>query len=222
MREYVSGIFLIVDSRRYTEDMAFLSISPYEGQHTIIVKNGNSSTSRRGKVLDIGNSIKAKLYKRHHLYLTEADILESFSFIKNNLTTIFFFQVLLEVLKRTYYLPERNFFFSVYKTLIELNECRDLERAELGLFLLIMKVLSYYNVFEFPIKCQVCGSITYEGNYDFLGTYCGEHKADHGTNFNLFTTESRIEFLRMLLRNFLNITITFNPVSDTHHDEEHE
>ncbi len=208
MREYVSGLFLILDSRKYTDDIAFLSISPYEGQQTIVVKGGNRETSKRGKVLDIGNSVKAKLYKRHHFYLTEAEIVESFSFLKNNLATIVLLQILLAVLKRTYYLPERQFFFSVYKSLIELNESNDVERADLGLFLVIMKVLNFYDIIEFPLKCQICNTNVYQGNFDYLGFYCNEHRAANGTDFSLFTTNSRIEFLRTMLRELLNLPIT--------------
>jgi recombinational DNA repair protein (RecF pathway) len=214
MREYVSGLFLILDSRRYTDDVAFLSISPYEGQQTIVVKGGNRETSRRGKVLDIGNTIKAKLYKRHHFYLTEADIVESFSFLKRNLTTIVLFQILLAVIRHTYYLPERQFFFSVYNSLLEFNQSNDLERAELGLFLLIMKILNYYDVCTFPFICQVCGNAVYEGNYDYLGAYCNEHKSRIGTPFSLFSAKSRIDFLRIILKELLNITVTFNPVTE--------
>lgn len=209
MREYVSGLFLILDSRKYTEDMAFLAISPYEGQHTIIVKGGNKETSRRGKSLDIGNAIKAKLYKRHHLYLTEADIVESFGFLKNHLSTITLLQILLTVLKHTYYLPERQFFFSVYQTLLELNEAADLERAELGLFLVIMKILNFYDLIEFPLTCTVCGVTTYQGNYDYLGFYCNDHKAQEGNDFSLFSVSQRSQFLQFFLKELLNITITF-------------
>ena len=56
MREYVSGLFLILDSRKYTDDIAFLGISPFEGQQTIVVKGGNRETSQRGRALDIGNA----------------------------------------------------------------------------------------------------------------------------------------------------------------------
>lgn len=208
MREYVSGLFLILDSRKYTDDTAFLSISPYEGQQTIVVKGGNRETSKRGKVLDIGNSVKAKLYKRHHFYLTEAEIVESFSFLKSNLNTIVLLQILLTILKKTYYLPERQFFFSVYKSLIELNESRDAERADLGLFLVIMKILNFYDILEFPITCQVCGNNIYQGNYDFLGFYCNDHKAKEGTDFSLFSTNTRIQFLREMLKELLNISVT--------------
>lgn len=211
MREYVSGLFLILDSRRYTDDIAFIGISPYEGQQTIIVKGGNRETSHRGKVLDIGNALKAKLYKRHHYYLTEAEIVESFSFLKNDLTTIVLYQILLAILKYTYYLPERQFFFSVYKSLLELNESKDVERAELGLFLVIMKVLNFYDIVAFPIICQVCNKGTYQGNFDYLGFYCDDHKAKGGTDFSLFTSRSRIDFLRTMLKELLNINVTFNP-----------
>jgi hypothetical protein len=211
MREYVSGLFFILDSRKYTDDIAFLSISPFEGQQTIIVKGGNRETSKRGKSLDIGNTIKAKLYKRHHFYLTEADIVESFSFLKRHLTTIVLYQILLTVLKHTYYLPERQFFFSIHHTLLELNESGDLERAELGLFLLIMKILNYYNVCTFPIVCQVCSKITYKGNFDYLGFYCDEHMAKNGQEFSFFSTKERIDFLKTILLDSLSIKVTFNP-----------
>ena len=214
MREYVSGLFLILDSRKYTDDIAFIGISPYEGQQTIVVKGGNRETSRRGKALDIGNSLKAKLYKRHHYYLTESEIVESFSFLKSDLTTIVLFQILLAVLKYTYYLPERQFFFSVYHSLLDMNLAKDVERAQLGLFLVIMKILNFYDIVVFPITCQVCGTPTYQGNFDFLGFYCNEHKAEKGTDFSLFTNESRIDFLKTMLHELLNITVTFNPEAE--------
>ena len=211
MREYVSGLFLILDSRKYTDDIAFLGISPFEGQQTIVVKGGNRETSRRGKALDIGNALKAKLYKRHHYYLTESEIVESFSFLKSDLTSIVLFQILLSVLRHTYYLPERKFFFSVYQSLLEMNEAKDYERAQLGLFLLIMKILNYYDILEFPLVCQVCGTTMYQGNFDYLGFYCNDHKAARGTDFSLFSNTERIEFLRTMLKELLNVTVTFNP-----------
>jgi len=211
MREYVSGLFLILDSRKYTDDIAFLGISPYEGQQTIVVKGGNRETSRRGKALDIGNALKARLYKRHHYYLTESEIVESFSFLKSDLTSIVLFQILLAILRHTYYLPERKFFFSVYQTLLELNQSKDLERAQLGLFLLIMKVLNFYDIISFPLTCQVCENNIYQGNFDFLGFYCTDHKAAHGTDFSLFSNEERIDFLRTMLQELLNVSVTFNP-----------
>jgi len=211
VREYISGLFIILDSRKYTSDLAFLSISPYEGRQTIIVKGGARSNSKRGKVLDTGNIIKAKIYKRHHYYLSESDIVDSFTFLKNNLSTIVLFQILLTVLKHTYYLPEKKFFFSVYKTLIELNESKDEGRAELGLFLLIMKILNHYDLREFPLKCLVCKENIYQGNFDYLGFYCDKHKAKRGVDFSLFSNRSRIDFLIIMLRDLLNIRITFNP-----------
>lgn len=214
MREYVSGLFLILDSRKYTDDIAFLGISPFEGQQTIVVKGGNRETSRRGKALDIGNALKAKLYKRHHYYLTESEIVESFSFLKSNLTTIVLYQVLLAVLRHTYYLPERQFFFSVYNSLLEMNQSKDEERAQLGLFLLIMKILNFYDIIEFPLMCQVCESNIYQGNFDYLGFYCTEHKAAQGTDFSLFSNVARIDFLRTMLQELLNVTITFNPEAE--------
>lgn len=215
MREYVSGLFLILDSRKYTDDMAFLGISPFEGQQTIVVKGGNRETSRRGKALDIGNAIKAKLYKRHHYYLTESEIVESFSFLKSDLTTIVLFQVLLAVLRQTYYLPERQFFFSVYNSLLDMNLSKDVERVQLGLFLLIMKVLNFYDILEFPLTCQVCGNNIYQGNFDYLGFYCNDHKAKGGNEFSLFTNTSRIDFLKTMLKDLLNVTVTFNPEGAT-------
>lgn len=211
MREYVSGLFLILDSRKYTDDIAFLAMSPYEGQQTIVVKGGNRETSKRGKALDIGNALKARLYKRHHYYLTESEIVESFSFLKSDLTSIVLFQILLAILRHTYYLPERQFFFSVYKTLLELNQSKDLERAQLGLFLLIMKVLNFYDIIAFPLTCQVCENNIYQGNFDFMGFYCEEHKSAHGTAFSLFSNAERIDFLRTMLQELLNVTVTFNP-----------
>lgn len=211
MREYVSGLFLIVDSRKYTDDIAFLGISPYEGQQTIVVKGGNRETSRRGKALDIGNAIKAKLYKRHHYYLVESDIVESFSFLKSDLVTIVLLQILLAVMRHTYYLPDRKFFFSVYNSLLEMNEAKDVERAQLGIFLVIMKTLNFYDILQFPLTCQVCGSKMYQGNFDFLGFNCPDHLAKDGTPFSLFTDESRIEFLKTMLKELLNVQVTFNP-----------
>lgn len=212
MREYVSGLFLIVDSRKYTDDIAFIGISPFEGQQTIISKGGNRENSRRGKALDIGNALKVKLYKRHHYYLTEADIVESFSFLKSDLTTIVLFQILLAVLRHTYYLPERKFFFSVFQSLLELDQSRDLERAELGVFLIIMKILNYYDILEFPLTCQVCHKNIYHGSFDYLGFSCDEHATNNtGTSFSLFTNEQRVAFLETILRDLLGITITFNP-----------
>ncbi len=213
MREYVSGLFLILDSRKYTDDVAFLGISPFEGQQTIVVKGGNRETSRRGKALDIGNALKAKLYKRHHYYLTESEIVESFSFLKSDLTSIVLFQILLAVLRQTYYLPERKFFFSVYNSLLEINQSKDIERTQLGLFLLTMKVLNFYDIVSFPLACQVCESNIYQGNFDYMGFYCEEHKAIGGTSFSLFSNESRIDFLRTMLKELLNVTVTFNPES---------
>lgn len=195
--------------------MAFLGISPFEGQQTIVVKGGNRETSRRGKALDIGNAIKAKLYKRHHYYLTESEIVESFSFLKSDLTTIVLFQVLLAVLRQTYYLPERQFFFSVYNSLLDMNLSKDVERVQLGLFLLIMKVLNFYDILEFPLTCQVCGNNIYQGNFDYLGFYCNDHKAKGGNEFSLFTNTSRIDFLKTMLKDLLNVTVTFNPEGAT-------
>lgn len=211
MREYVSGLFWILDSRRFTDDIVFDAISPYEGQQTIIVKGGSRGNSKRGKVLDLGNAVKTKVYKRHHYYLSESEIVESFSFLKNNLSSIVLFQILLTVLKRTYFMPERKFFFSVYRTMLELNESKDVERAELGIFLTIMKILNHYELLEFPLNCQVCASNLYQGNFDFLGFYCPDHLAENGTNFSLFSTRDRVEFLKIILRDLLNMRITFNP-----------
>ncbi|MCC7304291.1 hypothetical protein IT418_02670 [bacterium] len=215
MREYVSGLFLILDSRKYTDDLAFIGISPFEGQQTIVVKGGNRETSTRGKALDIGNAIKAKLYKRHHYYLTESEIVESFSFLKSDLTTIVLFQILLAVLKQTYFLAERQFFFSLYNSLLDINISKDVERAQLGIFLLIMKVLNFYDILEFPITCQICGNTIYQGNFDFLGFYCEKHKANNGSEFSLFTNTTRIDFLKTVLKDLLNVTVTFNPVIAT-------
>jgi len=211
MREYISGLFLVLDSRKYTDDIAFLAMSPYEGQQTIVVKGGNRETSQRGRALDIGNALKARLYKRHHYYLTESEIVESFSFLKSDLTSIVLFQILIAILKHTYYLPERKFFFSVYQSLLEMNEAKDVERAQLGLFLLSMKILSFYDIVDFPLSCQICNTNIYQGNFDFMGFYCTEHKAKNGTDFSLFSNVERIEFLKTMLHEFLNITVTFNP-----------
>lgn len=216
MREYVSGLFLILDSKKYTDDIAFRGISPFEGQQTIVVKGGNRETSRRGKALDLGNTIKAKLYKRHHYYLTEAEIVESFSFIKSDLVTIVLFQILLAVLKHTYFLPERSFFFSLYQSLLELNEAKDVERAQLGIFLLIMKVLSFYDVVSFPFTCHICGVHTYQGNFDYLGYYCNDHKAKEGTDFSLFSNEDRVAYLSLILKDQLNITLSRHPFPKHH------
>lgn len=211
MREYISGLFLILDSRKYTSDLAYASISPYEGQQTIIIKGGNTRTSKRAGALDIGNAVKAKLYKKHHFYLTESDIVESFSFIKSSLSNIVLFQILLAVLHKTYQLPERKFFFSVYNSLLELEQSRDEERVELGLFLLTMKILNFYDILTFPIVCEVCGNNIYSGNFDMNGFFCDEHKAPIGSNFSLFTTKDRVDFLRFMLQELLNIRISFNP-----------
>jgi len=121
------------------------------------------------------------------------------------------FQILLATLRHTYYLAERKFFFSVYQSLLELNESHDLERAQLGLFLIIMKILNFYDLVSFPLTCQVCGANMYQGNFDFLGFYCDEHKAKNGTDFSLFSNKERIDFLKTMLQEFLNVTVTFNP-----------
>ena len=51
----------------------------------------------------------------------------------------------------------------------------------------------------------------YQGNFDYLGFYCNDHKAARGTEFSLFSNTERIEFLRTMLKELLNVTVTFNP-----------
>src|SRR5262249_20820498 len=153
-----------------------IGISPYEGQRHVIVKRGNSGNSKRAKVIDLGNLVKAKIHQRHHWYLSEAEISNSFPYLKKDLRLIVLYQALLSVLKIAYVLPEKKLFFTLFSTLRDLEEEPSKERQELALFLLILRVLAHYELITFPFVCKVCGKKLYEGYFDGNTYYCEEHK----------------------------------------------
>jgi hypothetical protein len=215
MREYVTALLLIVDYHKYTEDIVFVGISPYEGQRHIIVKKGANGTSKRGKLIDLGNMIKAKIYQRHHWYLSEAETVESFAFIKKDLQLIVLFQALLAVLKIAYVVPEKKLFHIVNSTLRELKELDSHERQELSLFFLIIRVLAFYSLIEFPFRSSISGKKIYEGYFNGVNFYATDEKPDTNVAyFSLTESRSRFNFLKFLLKNLLNIEFDYSPVAE--------
>lgn len=214
MNEYVTSTLLIVDYKKYSTDVVFIGISPYDGQKYVVVKGGSNGISRRAKLIDLGNAIKAKIYQRNHWYLSESEPVNSFSFIKKDLNLIILYQALLAILKVAYVLPEKKLYFSIYNTLTAIPDIPDKEKRELSLFLLIMRVMAYYELTTFPFVCAVCNKRIYEGHYiPASGQYtCVDHKQPDSVRFSIKDHEGRISFLQFVLKHLLNIRFTYESI----------
>jgi len=212
MHEHISTTLFILDYKKYDRDTVFVGISPYEGQRYVIVKGAATGMSKRAFSLDIGNIIKAKIYQRNHWYLSESESTESFSYIKKHLTLIVLFQALLLILKQAYLVPEKKIYFAVIKTLKSLKELDNLERAEITLFLLILRVFSFYDLVEFPCNCSVCGKTAYTGSLGGTKWYCEEHAPKYALPYSFYKHESRVEILQYIFKQSLNISFTYTPV----------
>lgn len=217
MREHITALLLIVDYRKFTEDLVFVGISPYEGQRHIIVKKGNTGVSKRRKLVDLGNLIKVKIYERHHWYLSESESVESFSYIKKELSLIILYQALLAVLKITYVIPEKKLFYIVYSTLRDLKDEPTLDKQELSLFILIIRVLSHYSLLQFPFTCDVCGKKVYEGYFNGTSYFCNDHKPSRTEYFSIVNSHERFVFLKKVLKHLLNIDFKFEHAKNQRH-----
>lgn len=212
MNEHISTTLFVIDYRKYDRDIVFIAISPYEGQKYVIVKGASLGPSKRAKIIDIGNIIKAKVYQRNHWYLSEAESFDSFSYLKQHLSLIVLFQALLTILKHTYMVPEKKIYNAVITTLQSLKEGNSLEKDEITLFLLILRVFAFYDLVTFPPICSVCAKTTYTGSLGGSAWFCEEHAPLGATPFSFHKHESRIEILQKLFKDSLNIRFIYSPL----------
>jgi DNA repair protein RecO (recombination protein O) len=213
MSEIVKTEAVVLSKMNYGDSSSIASLFTEDlGKLSVIVKAARSPKSKYGKIVDPLNYLSVVLYKkesREIQLLSQADIVEHYPNIKNNLSKLGYAYGVVELVKNLLADHEVNkkIFKGMVKILSRLNSVDENPEVTFGrFFIFLLKEIGYELQIDF---CAICGKDKFTGDlyYNFdKGLICGECKktvvAIYDVNLEL------LEYLNCLKNN--ESTVTFN------------
>jgi len=218
MSEIVKTEAIVLSKMNYGDSSSIASLFTENlGKISVIVKGARSPKSKYGKIVDPLNYLAVVLYKkesREIQLLSQADIVEHYPNIKNDLSKLGYAYGVVELVKNLLADHEVNkkIFKGMVKILSRLNSGEEKSEITFGrFFMFLLKETGY----EIQIdSCALCGKQKFDGDvfYNFeKGLICGECKKtvvdNYDINLELFrylnclkTNESAETFSNLILR----------------------
>jgi len=218
MSEIVKTEAIVLSKMNYGDSSSIASLFTEDlGKISVIVKGARSPKSKYGKIVDPLNYLAVVLYKkesREIQLLSQADIVEHYPNIKNDLSKLGYAYGVVELVKNLLADHEVNkkIFKGMVKILSRLNSGEEKSEITFGrFFMFLLKETGY----EIQIdSCALCGKQKFDGDvfYNFeKGLICGECKKtvvdNYDINLELFrylnclkTNESAETFSNLILR----------------------
>jgi len=218
MSEIVKTEVIVLSKMNYGDSSSIASLFTENlGKISVIVKGARSPKSKYGKIVDPLNYLAVVLYKkesREIQLLSQADIVEHYPNIKNDLSKLGYAYGVVELVKNLLADHEVNkkIFKGMVKILSRLNSGEEKSEITFGrFFMFLLKETGY----EIQIdSCALCGKQKFDGDvfYNFeKGLICGECKKtvvdNYDINLELFrylnclkTNESAETFSNLILR----------------------
>ncbi|MCU0406402.1 MAG: DNA repair protein RecO [Ignavibacteriaceae bacterium] len=218
MSEIVKTEAIVLSKMNYGDSSSIASMFTEDlGKITVIVKGARSPKSKYGKIVDPLNYLAVVLYKkesREIQLLSQADIVEHYPNIKNDLSKLGYAYGVVELVKNLLADHEVNkkIFKGIVKILSRLNSGEEKSEITFGrFFMFLLKETGY----EIQIdSCALCGKQKFDGDvfYNFeKGLICGECKKtvvdNYDINLELFrylnclkTNESAETFSNLIVR----------------------
>jgi DNA repair protein RecO (recombination protein O) len=218
MSEIVKTEAIVLSKMNYGDSSSIASLFTENlGKISVIVKGARSPKSKYGKIVDPLNYLAVVFYKkesREIQLLSQADIVEHYPNIKNDLSKLGYAYGVVELVKNLLADREVNkkIFKGMVKILSRLNSGEEKSEITFGrFFMFLLKETGY----EIQIdSCALCGKQKFDGDvfYNFeKGLICGECKKtvvdNYDINLELFrylnclkTNESAETFSNLILR----------------------
>ena len=200
MSEIVKTEAIVLSKMNYGDSSSIASLFTENlGKVSVIVKGARSPKSKYGKIVDPLNYLAVVLYKkesREIQLLSQADIVEHYPNIKNDLSKLGYAYGVVELVKNLLADHEVNkkIFKGMVKILSRLNSGEEKSEITFGrFFMFLLKETGY----EIQIdSCALCGKQKFDGDvfYNFeKGLICGECKKTVVDNYDV-----NLELLRYL------------------------
>jgi len=217
MSEIVKTEAIVLSKMNYGDSSSIASLFTEDfGKISVIVKGARSTKSKFGRIVDPLNYLSVVIYKkesREIQLLSQADIIEHYPHIKNDLDNLGYAYAVVELVKNLLAEHEANnkIFKGLVKILSRLNSGDEKSEITFGRFFhFFLKEIGYEIQAEY---CSVCGKNKFTENlyYNFdKGLICGECKKTVVDNYDI-----NLELLRYLnclksnesAGNFSNLTI---------------
>jgi len=200
MSEIIKTEAIVLSKMNYGDSSSIASLFTENlGKISVIVKGARSPKSNYGKIVDPLNYLAVVLYKkesREIQLLSQADIVEHYPNIKNDLSKLGYAYGVVELVKNLLADHEVNkkIFKGMVKILSRLNSGEEKSEITFGrFFMFLLKETGY----EIQIdSCALCGKQKFDGDvfYNFeKGLICGECKKTVVDNYDI-----NLELLRYL------------------------
>jgi len=200
MSEIVKTEAIVLSKMNYGDSSSIASLfTEHLGKISVIVKGARSPKSKYGKIVDPFNYLAVVLYKkesREIQLLSQADIVEHYPNIKNDLNKLGYAYGVVELVKNLLADHEVNkkIFRGTLKILSRLNSGEEKSEITFGrFFMFLLKETGYEIQLD---SCSLCGKQKFDGDvfYNFeKGLICGECKNTVVDNYDI-----NLELLRYL------------------------
>jgi DNA repair protein RecO (recombination protein O) len=181
MSEIIKTEAVVLNKMNYGDSSCIaLLFSDDLGKISVIVKGARSPKSKYGKIVDPLNYLSVVLYKkesREIQLLSQADIIEHYPIIKNDLSKLSYAYAVVELVKNLLAEHEvnRKIFKGMVKILSRLNSVDEKPEVTFGrFFIFLLKEIGYQIQID---TCAICGKEKFVTDiyYNFdKGLICGE------------------------------------------------
>lgn len=217
MSEIVKTEAVVLSKINYGDSSSIASLFTEDyGKLSVIVKGARSPKSKYGRVVDPLNYLSVVLYKkesREIQLLSQADIIEHYSKIKDDLNKLSYAYAVVELVKNLLAEHETNkkIFKAIIKILGRFSLSEEKPEITFGrFFIFFLKEIGYEIQTD---SCSVCGKNSFTSNiyYNFdKGLICAECRKSAVDNY-----EINLELLKYLIclktnesvSNFSNLTL---------------
>ena len=200
MSEIIKTEAVVLNKMNFGDSSSIASLFTEDlGKISVIVKGARSPKSKYGKIVDPLNYLSVVLYKkesREIQLLSQADIIEHYPKIKNDLNKLSYAYAVVELVKNLLAEHEvnRKIFKGMVKILSRLNSVDEKPEVTFGrFFIFLLKEIGY----EIQIdSCAICGKVEFvdDLHYNFdKGLICGECRKTVVDNYDI-----NLELLRYL------------------------
>ena len=206
MSEIVKTDAVVLSKMNYGDSSCIASLFTEDfGKLSVIVKGARSQKSKFGKLIDPLNYLSVVVYRkesREIQLLSQADIIDHYPGIKNDLTKLWYSQAIVELVKNLLAEHEvnRKIFKGVVKILSRLNLGDEKPEITFGRFFIFFLKETGYEIQT--DSCALCGKVKFADSvyYNFdKGLMCGECRKSVVDNYDI--NLELLEYLKCLKNN---------------------
>jgi DNA repair protein RecO (recombination protein O) len=192
MSEIIKTDAVVLSKMNYSDSSCIASLFTEDfGKLSVMVKGARSSKSKFGKIIDPINYLSVVIYKkesREIQLLSQADIIDYYPGIKNELVKLWYSQAIIELVKNLLAEHEVNkkIFKGVIKILSRLNLGDERPEVTFGrFFIFFLKEIGYEIQTD---SCTLCGKVKFANNVHYnydKGLICGECRKSVVDNYDI-------------------------------------